>query len=243
MLELLRQSKSLLVITGAGVSAESGIATFRGAGGYWEKFKAEELASPQGFQRDPRLVWRWYHERREKIRQQAPNPAHRALAEMEKLKPDFLLVTQNVDGYHSQAGNRKMIEIHGNIWRLRCTREHKVWEVQEALQELPVRCSCGALARPDVLWFGEMYHPVLLTQARQAAHHAQVILIVGTSGMVGLTAGLLAEQQQGQVIEVNLEPSELTETADFLLQGPAGQILPRLLTGLKNREGINDDTE
>lgn len=231
--QLFQQADSLLVITGAGISAESGISTFRGQGGYWKRFRAEELASPQGFRRDPLLVWRWYHERREIIRRHAPNPAHKALVEIEQLKPNFLLVTQNVDGYHFQAGSRKLIEIHGNIWRLRCTQENKVWEAPEELQVLPVYCSCGALARPDVLWFGESYHPTLLAQAKQAARRAQIILVVGTSGMVGLTAALLAQQQQGQILEVNVEPSQLTEQVDFLLQGPAGQILPKLLAGLK----------
>lgn len=232
----LRGVRSLLVITGAGVSAESGISTFRGAGGFWEKFRAEELASPEGFRRDPELVWRWYHERRQALLENQPNPGHFALAELETLIPDFTLVTQNVDGYHRQAGSRNIVEIHGSIWELRCTREGKIWEDHLPLQVLPVYCSCGALARPNVLWFGEVYDGERMRKAQAAAARAELIVVAGTSGMVWIVSGLL-QVHRGEVIEVNLEPTDLTTQADLLLQGPSGQVFPRLLDLMNTTEG------
>lgn len=227
--DMLTTAQSVVVITGAGVSAESGISTFRGAGGYWEKYRAEDLASPTGFAKDPELVWRWYNQRREALLNSHPNPGHLALVELEQIFPDFLLVTQNVDGLHRLAGSQKMIEIHGNIWELRCTREGKIWKDQQIFTDLPVYCECGALARPNVLWFGEMYDPNLLRRAQKAAAQADLILVAGTSGMVWIVAGLLEAQRQGKVIEINLEPSDLTPEVDLLLQGPSGQILPQLV--------------
>lgn len=237
---ILKQAKSVVAITGAGVSAESGISTFRGAGGYWEKFRAEDLASPRGFAKDPELVWRWYNERRIAILNSQPNPGHFALAELEKAFPSFLLVTQNVDGFHGQAGSEKMVEIHGSIWELRCTREGKIWTDRQIFETLPVYCECGALARPNVLWFGETYNPSLFQQAQKAASQADLILVAGTSGLVWIVAGLLQahyqHRHQGQVIEINLEASDLTPEVDLLLQGPSGQILPHLLELLKNED-------
>lgn len=234
--QMLKQAKSVVAITGAGVSAESGISTFRGAGGYWEKFRAEDLASPTGFAKDPALVWRWYNQRRAAILNNQPNPGHFALAALEKAFPHFLLVTQNVDGYHAQAGNKNLLEIHGSIWELRCTREGKIWTDRQifADAELPVYCECGALARPNVLWFGEMYNPDLFRQAQQAAAEADLILVAGTSGMVWIVAGLLQAQRQGKVIEINLAPSDLTPEVDLLLEGPSGQILPHILAILNS---------
>lgn len=240
LVKVLKQAKSVVAITGAGVSAESGIATFRGAGGYWEKFRAEELASPSGFAKDPELVWRWYNERRIAILNNQPNPGHFALAALEKIFPSFLLVTQNVDGFHGQAGSEKMVEIHGSIWELRCTREGKIWTDRQIFETLPVYCECGALARPNVLWFGETYNPSLFQQAQKAASQADLILVAGTSGLVWIVAGLLQahyqHRQQGQVIEINLEASDLTPEVDLLLQGPSGQILPHLLELLNNED-------
>jgi len=233
--KMLKQAKSVVAITGAGVSAESGISTFRGAGGYWEKFRAEDLASPQGFAKDPELVWRWYNERRKTILTSQPNPGHFALAALEKVYPQFLLVTQNVDGLHGQAGSEKKVEIHGSIWELRCTREGKIWTDHQIFETLPVYCECGALARPNVLWFGESYNPNLFHQAQKAASQADLILVAGTSGLVWIVAGLLQAQRQGQAIEVNLEASTLTPEVDLLLKGPSGQVLPLILDLLKNK--------
>jgi NAD-dependent deacetylase len=227
--QALKTAQSVVVITGAGVSAESGISTFRGADGYWEKFRAEDLASPAGFTRDPELVWRWYNQRREAILAHKPNPGHQALVELEKCFSQFLLVTQNVDGYHAQAGSRQIVEIHGNIWELRCTRENKVWTDHQIFKELPVYCDCGVLARPNVLWFGEMYDPNRFQRAQAAAAQADLILVAGTSGRVWIVSGLLQAQKMGQVIEINLESTDLSDQADWLIQGPSGKVLPQLL--------------
>jgi NAD-dependent deacetylase len=156
MIERFRRAKSLVVITGAGISAESGIPTFRGADGLWRRYRAEDLATPQAFQRDPRLVWEWYDWRRRLISEKEPNAGHVAIAAMEGLFEEFLLITQNVDGLHRKAGSRKLIEIHGNLWRVRCMGEGTVSSNNEVpLKEIPPRCECGALLRPDVVWFGE----------------------------------------------------------------------------------------
>lgn len=233
LLARLKAARSLVVITGAGVSAESGVPTFRGAGGHWQQHRAEDLASPQGFRRDPELVWRWYHERREQVRACVPNPAHHAIVALEQHYPEFTLITQNVDGLHPAAGSRQMIEIHGSLWRLRCTREPKVWEARETLTEIPPTCSCGALARPDVLWFGESYDPDLLRPAARAAALADAILVVGTSGQVWIASGLLAEAAPDTVtLEINPEPG-LRDQVDMCLEGPAGEILPGLVAAIR----------
>lgn len=233
LLARLKAARSLVVITGAGVSAESGVPTFRGAGGHWQQHRAEDLASPQGFRRDPELVWRWYHERREQVRTCVPNPAHHAIVALERHFPEFTLITQNVDGLHPAAGSAKLIEIHGSLWRMRCTREPKVWEAQETLTEIPPKCTCGALARPDILWFGESYDPDLLRPAAKAAALADAILVVGTSGQVWIASGLLAEARPDTLkIEINPEPG-LRDQVDVCLEGPAGEVLPKLVAAIQ----------
>jgi len=221
---------SVVVLTGAGISAESGIATFRGAGGYWQRFKAEELASPQGFARDPALVWRWYDERRRQILTAQPNPGHLALVELERLFPDFSLITQNVDGLHQAAGSRKVIEIHGSIWRVRCTKSDQEWEQREVFETFPILCQCGALLRPAVLWFGEAYDSWKVQQALHAISQAEQILVVGTSGLVSVVSGLLSQAPETTPIaEFNLAPTELSQISHQLITGPAGETLPQLV--------------
>lgn len=229
----LAASQSLVVITGAGVSAESGISTFRGAGGYWNRYKAEELASPQGFARDPALVWRWYDERRRQIATAEPNPEHRALAALENLFASFRLITQNVDGLHQRAGTRQQLEIHGSIWRVRCTRSGQEWVNRELFETFPVKCACGALLRPAVLWFGEMYDRSLMQQAQRAMAGADAVIVVGTSGQVWIVSGLLAQAQGALVAEFNLEATDTGEQADYLVLGPAGVNLPRLVEKIR----------
>lgn len=222
------------MLTGAGVSAESGVPTFRGAGGLWRQFRAEDLATPEAFARDPRLVWEWYDWRRQKIAPCRPNPAHQALAALEARTADFLLITQNIDDLHRQAGSRRMVELHGNIWRARCVREGAVSELPEVpLREIPPRCPCGALWRPDVVWFGEALPPGALEQAMRAAESCEVFLVVGTSALVQPAASLpvMAKGGGAAVIEINPEPTPISHMVDASLQGKAGEILPLLLAG------------
>jgi NAD-dependent deacetylase len=223
---------SLAVLTGAGISAESGIPTFRGAGGLWRDYKPEELATPEAFARDPRLVWEWYNWRRELIAKAAPNAAHRALVELEKRKPGFTLITQNVDGLHDRAGSGKILKLHGDIWRMRCTACGANWSDRRApLPKLPPHCACGGLARPGVVWFGEPLPDGMMKEAEHAASSAQVVLVIGTSAVVHPAASLIpcARQAGAKIIEINTEETAASERVDCALRGPAGELLPLLL--------------
>jgi len=178
-------ARSIAVLTGAGISAESGIPTFRDAGGLWKNFRAEDLATPQAFARDPKLVWEWYDWRRSLIAKAEPNAGHRALAELEKRAPNFSLITQNVDGLHDRAGSTRLLKLHGDIRILRCTRcGHERQDPRPSLSDLPPRCDCGGIQRPGVVWFGENLPPEIWTQAEEAASAAEVFLVVGTSAIV-----------------------------------------------------------
>ncbi|MFN8472980.1 MAG: NAD-dependent deacylase [Anaerolineae bacterium] len=219
---------SVVVLTGAGVSAESGVPTFRGAGGLWRTYRAEDLATPQAFARDPRLVWEWYDWRRQTVAACAPNAAHRTLAEMERALPSFTLVTQNVDGLHERAGSRHVLRLHGSLWSLRCTREgRRVQNHDVPLAELPPRCACGALLRPDVVWFGETLPGDVIEAAWRAAEEADLMLVVGTSSIVYPAAALpiVALRRGAQVVEFNLEATELSDYSQLIL-GPAAETLP-----------------
>jgi len=223
--------ESLTVLTGAGISAESGVPTFRGEGGLWRNFRPEELATPAAFRRDPTLVWEWYAWRRELIGGCQPNAAHHTLVEMEQAIRHFTLITQNVDGLHQLAGSRRVIELHGNIWRVRCTRDEVITERRDhPLPQIPPRCECGALLRPDVVWFGEGLPPQALQAAYEAARFCQVMLVVGTSGLVEPAASLpwVAGQSGAQVIEINVAATPISSYADETILGPAAVELPRL---------------
>jgi NAD-dependent deacetylase len=228
----LSRARRVAVLTGAGVSAESGVPTFRGADGLWRQYRAEDLATPEAFHRDPGLVWEWYDWRRQLIGRCLPNPAHFAIASLERRTPEFLLITQNVDGLHRLAGSVRAVELHGNLWRVRCLLEGRITEHLEVpLPATPPRCECGGLLRPDVVWFGEALPAEALGQAFEAAEGCDVFLVVGTSAVVQPAASLpvVARNRGAYVVEVNLEPTALTPVAHESHHGKAGEILPSLL--------------
>jgi NAD-dependent deacetylase len=232
---LLSEVEHLVVLTGAGISVESGIPPFRGPEGLWRSFRPEQLATPQAFQQDPQLVWEWYDWRRGKIAPTRPNPGHEALVRFEARIPDFLLLTQNVDGLHRLAGSRRLLEIHGNIWEVRCLNCGWVKEDRRVpLPLLPYCESCGGLLRPNVVWFGESLDPDVLHRAQAALTRAQLVLVVGTSAVVQPAASfaLWARQSGARIAEINLDPTPLTAHCDFALAGRAGEILSRLVTNL-----------
>lgn len=225
-------ARSVAVLTGAGISAESGIPTFRGDGGLWRQHRAEELATPEAFARDPRLVWEWYGWRRGLIAEARPNAAHHALVELEARAPGFTLITQNVDGLHDAAGSRRILKLHGDIWRLRCTVCGSNWPDRRVpLPSLPPHCGCGGMARPGVVWFGEALPEGIMEEAAHAVRGAEVFLVIGTSAVVYPAAGLIpaAREAGARVVEINIEPSACSSYADCVLTGPAGEILPGLL--------------
>jgi NAD-dependent deacetylase len=229
----LRDAHSVVALTGSGVSAESGVPTFREAqSGLWERYDPQELATPEAFDRDPRLVWEWYEWRRKLVSEAEPNPGHLALAELERRTPNFTLITQNVDGLHERAGSRAVIELHGNILRSKCSREGVMAEPEDHDEDMPPRCPrCGANLRPDVVWFGEMLPPGALHAASEAARGCDLFLSVGTSSLVYPAAALPYEALDNGAILVEVNPSEtpLTQYATFALQSRAGDALPNLL--------------
>lgn len=230
--ERIQRASHVAVMTGAGISAESGVPTFRGPGGLWEGHRPEELATPEAFARDPDQVWRWYDWRRSLVAACEPNPAHHALAELERRAPAFSLITQNVDGLHRRAGSSDPAELHGNLWFTRCTGCGDLREdLRVPLPLLPHCQACGALLRPHVVWFGESLDPDVLDRSVRAAACCDLFLIVGTSGVVHPAAGLadLAQDAGATVVQVNLEPTPYTGRVDFSFEGKAGEILPELL--------------
>jgi NAD-dependent deacetylase len=231
---LLDRARHVAVLTGAGMSAESGVPTFRDAlTGLWARFDPAQLATPQAFRADPQLVWRWYAERRAGVMAAQPHAGHRALALAAARFARFSLITQNVDGLHARAGSREVQELHGNILRSRCLDECGV-EIAHPGQlppGEPPRCpGCGALLRPAVVWFGETLDPAVLARAEQAMADADVVLVVGTSGLVYPAAGLpaLAQAAGAKVVIVNPNASDLDDAADEALRATAAQALPEL---------------
>jgi NAD-dependent protein deacetylase/lipoamidase len=232
-------ARYVAVLTGAGISAESGLATFRDAQtGLWARFDPRELATPSAFVRNPKLVWDWYAWRRAQVAAVQPNDGHRALAELERRVSPFLLITQNVDGLHQRAGSRKVVELHGNIGRVRCSREGTIVDRWDASGDAVPRCAaCGAMLRPDVVWFEEMLPAAALARAEAAARECDVLLVVGTSADVYPAAALpgYAQQSGATVIEINPNPTALSSTADHVLRGAAGVLLPALLASVSSR--------
>jgi len=229
----LAESASVAVLTGAGVSAESGVPTFRDAGGQWERFRPQDLASPEAFERDPGFVWRWYDARRGDVAAVAPNAGHTALARLEARVADFTLVTQNVDGLHQAAGSNNVRELHGSLWRLRCTACGGEGPDQRVpLPELPPHCGdCGGLLRPAVVWFGEMLPGDVLEGAAAAFSRAEAVLVAGTSAVVEPAASLplLGQENGARLIEVNPEATPLSGEVDVSLRGTSAEVLPELI--------------
>ncbi|HNH26057.1 MAG TPA: NAD-dependent deacylase [Anaerolineales bacterium] len=229
----LTSATRVVVLTGAGVSQESGLRTFRDAQtGLWARYKPEDLASPEAFSRDPKLVWDWYAWRREAIKGVRPNPGHYALVEMEKRIPQFTLITQNVDGLHRFAGNQNVLELHGNIQKVRCSECRTFTEEWgDDMEGVPTCSVCGGLLRPDVVWFGETLPRAELEAAVTASRAAQVYFSIGTSGVVQPAASLAhaARNNGSVVIEINAEPTPLTPKVDFAFHGKSGEILPALI--------------
>jgi len=253
--DLFRRSRRVVILTGAGVSAESGVPTFRGPAGHWKQFRPEDLATPEAFRRDPCLVWSWYDHRRLALAACAPNPGHGAVARYLGANPEAHLVTQNVDGLHQRAmmpegsavPHPRIHELHGSIARLRCsgiggTGSGCGWAAEDPRRidasredRLP-RCpspGCGALLRPDVVWFGEMLPEVALTAAFEAASRAEVCIVAGTSALVHPAASvpLATLRAGGTLVEVNPEATPLSPHARWCLRGRAGEVLPDLLGG------------
>ena len=231
-----------MFLTGAGISAESGVPTFRDAGGIWARFRPEEVATPQAFARDPRFVWEWYAMRRDVIARCPTNAAHRAIAVFQAAHDGAVLATQNVDGLHgvaaAEAGASAPIELHGSLFRVRCTRcdwraEHRDPVDHTSLETLPRCPACGALARPDVVWFGEMLPVDAIERATAAAEAADVCVVVGTSSLVHPAAGLphLTAEAGGAIIEVNPETTPLTSAATISIRDTAARAVPAILDG------------
>jgi NAD-dependent deacetylase len=230
--ERLAAARSITVLTGAGISADSGVPTFRGTEGLWRNFRAEDLATPEAFDRDPRLVWEWYNWRRELIATKKPNPAHDAIAELEHRCAQFWLITQNVDGLHRTAGSQRLSEIHGNIWMVRCTACGQVSENRDVpIHILPICRDCRNLLRPHIVWFGESLAEEDLQRSYTALHASDLCLVIGTSGVVYPAASFasIAKEAGAFVAEINLGQTPQTDLVDLSLQGRAKDLVPLLL--------------
>jgi NAD-dependent deacetylase len=229
----LRAARFVVALTGAGISAESGLATFRDVQtGLWARYDPRELATPSAFARNPKLVWDWYAWRRECVAAAQPNAGHFALADLERRAHHFLLITQNVDGLHQRGGSRNVVELHGSIARVKCSREDAIVERWNAPPGEVPRCeNCGAFLRPDVVWFEEMLPERSLAAAQDAARRCDVLLVIGTSAEVYPAAALprVARERGALVVEINPNPTPLSATADYVLRAAAGILLPALV--------------
>lgn len=236
LIDRLREAKRIVAFTGAGISAESGLSTFRDKQtGLWAKYRPEDLATPQAFVRNPRMVWEWYEWRRGFVAEAQPNPGHHALAAIEAARPGFFLATQNIDGLHARAGSRNLVELHGNIRRTICFDHRHLVESWEPVEHPPPRCpQCRALLRPDVVWFGEALPQEALQRAQDAAAQCDLFLSIGTSTMVYPAAELpfIAGSNGATVIEVNPDSTPVSQLADFVLREKAGAALPMLTAAM-----------
>ncbi len=234
-LNLINNSQKITVITGAGISAESGVPTFRGKDGLWKNFRAEELATPEAFNRNPEIVWEWYNWRRELISKCDPNPAHKFLVKLEKEKEDnFLLITQNVDGLHRKAGNKRIIEIHGCIWRVKCIKcSFKEYNYDIPIKILPECSECKDLLRPDVVWFGESLNYNDLQRSINACINCDVLIVIGTSGVVQPVASFpfqaKSQNKNLKLIDINPVKNPISEIADLYIPYKSAEFLGSLV--------------
>lgn len=233
LIDILKKDPKVVVLTGAGVSAESGIPTFRDAlTGYWSKFDPQELATRRAYSANPAMVWQWYAERRQTALDCDPNPGHFALAELEKMLSNFLLVTQNVDGLHQRAGSKNVIDVHGNIDRFKCFDHNHPVDSWEETDKLPPLCpKCGSWVRPDIVWFEEMLNTEQIEKAWDASKQCHVFLSVGTSSVVYPAAALpeIALEDGAILVEINPNETPLTRYANFVISKPSGEALPTLI--------------
>ncbi len=226
--DYLKAAQSAVVLTGAGISAESGVPVFRGKEGLWNNYRPEELATPEAFMRDPELVWSWYNMRREKLESIEPNDAHGALATLEESLDDFTLITQNVDGLHRKAGSRNILELHGNIWKVRCTGCGKIERNCDIPIDIPPYCDkCGKILRPHIVWFGEMLDPEIFGNADAAVRKCDILIVIGTSGVVQPAASMArtAKDAGAYVVEINPQVTPISDAADLSLRGKATEIV------------------
>ena len=233
-IDKIKNAKHIVFFSGAGISAESGIATFRGKGGIWNKFKPEELANFNAFIKNPVMVWEWYNYRRDIVRHSHPNSGHIAIAEFQKYISKITVITQNVDNLHRRAGSKNIFELHGNIERNYCIQCGKFYNDIDDLLKIP-KCKCGGLIRPDVVWFGEYLPEDQFKGAEEASLECDIFFVVGTSAVVYPAASLIytAKQSSAFIIEVNIEKTEIDSFADRSLIGKAGVILPAILEKIK----------
>ena len=239
LIEKLKAARSVVFFTGAGISAESGIPTFRGKDGIWNKLKPEELANFDAFMRNPDLVWEWYNHRKKIIHESQPNPAHLAIAEMQNYF-DVTVVTQNIDNLHRRTGSKNIFELHGNIERNYCVKCKKFYNEELDFSNGIPKCECGGLIRPDVVWFGEYLPQDQFKGGEEAANNADIFFIVGTSAVVYPAAGLVhtAKQSGAVLVEVNVVETEVSSIVDYSFIGKAGEILPIILNKYKFAIGI-----
>ncbi len=228
--EAIRGADYLIALTGAGISKESNVPTFRGEDGLWKQYNAMDLATPQAFQRDPDLVWQWYAWRQNLISSCQPNPAHQTLAKWQHIGLLKALITQNVDGLHRRAGSSDLLEVHGNLWATRCTACSHTGYLTEPAGDTPICPECGNLLRPSVVWFGESLDPEVMALAHSHIERSDACIVVGTSALVQPAASfpLLVRRNGGVIIEINIETTPLTRVVDVHLSGKAGEVLPLL---------------
>lgn len=231
--QALRKARSVFVLTGAGMSAESGLPTFRGVNGYWGKYRVEDLASPQGFERDPRTVWRWYNERILAYRDARPNAGHYALAELQHIVPELTIATQNVDSLHARAGSTNVLELHGHLREARCTRCSATLPLANGLDEDRIEHECGGRFRPQVVWFGEMLPRDVWERAAHAAEVADVVLVVGTSAQVYPAAALAIQNERAFVAEINPDATGLSDRCNCAIRSGAAVALPKIVSAIR----------
>ena len=236
LIDSLRESKSIVFFTGAGISSESGIPTFRGKDGIWNKLRPEELANFHAFIKNPEMVWEWYNHRKKIIHDARPNAAHLAIAEMQNHFKNVTVVTQNIDNFHRRAGSNNIFELHGNIERNFCINCKKYYNEELNFSAGVPKCNCGGLIRPDVVWFGEYLPEDQFLGGEKAAINSDIFFVIGTSAVVYPAAGLVytAKQSGATIVEVNIEETALSSIANYSFFGKAGEILPRILEEYKD---------